>query len=181
MDEFRPVVRFSLNLTGFNILNFFARNADNVLIGRYLGKESLGYYDLAYKLMLFPLQGISAILGGVMFPVYARLQSEPIVFRRAYLAVAGAIGIVSFPLMFGLFAVNELAVSVLFGAEWAPVAVLLAIFAPIGALQSIGTTVGSIYQATGRTDLLLRWGIGSSLLIVTAIVIGLQWGIVGVA
>jgi len=55
------------------------------------------------------------------------------------------------------------------------------ILAPVGMMQSIGTTVGSIYNAKGRTDWLFRWGIGSSLFIIIAFVIGLRWGIVGVA
>jgi PST family polysaccharide transporter len=58
---------------------------------------------------------------------------------------------------------------------------VVAILAPVGALQSIMATVGSIYQARCRTDLLMRWGIGSGIVILSSFVIGLRWGIVGVA
>lgn len=178
--EIRSVMNFSLNLTGFSIFNYFARNADKFLIGRFLGPQDLGYYDLAYRLMLYPLQGISVVISRVMFPLYSRMQEDADQFRWTYLKVASAIALISFPLMLGLTALAEPFVLALFGPAWTPVIPLLMILAPIGALQSIGTTVGTIYEAKGRTDWLLWWGIGAGSLIMLSFVIGLPWGILGV-
>ena len=178
--EIRSVMSFSLNLTGGNIFNYFARNADKLLIGRFLGSQDLGYYDLAYRLMQLPLQGISAVLTRVMFPLYSRMQDDPSQFGRTYLKVAAAIALISFPLMLGLTALAGPIVRTLFGAAWTPVIPLLLILAPLGALQSILTTIGNIYSATGRTDLGMRWTVGAGLLIVLSFVLGLPWGILGV-
>ena len=179
--ETRSVLSFSLNLTAFNVLNYFARNADNFLIGRYLGAQSLGYYDLAYRVMVYPLQGISAVIGRVMFPLYSQMQGDLKAFRNAYLSIAWAIAFVSFPTMLGLTVVAQGFVLTVFGDKWQPVIELLVILAPLGAIQSIASTVGSIYQARGRTDWLLRWEIAASTLIIVAFVVGLNWGVVGVA
>jgi len=178
--EIRSVMAFSLNLTGGNIFNYFARNADKLLIGRFLGVQDLGYYDLAYRLMQFPLQGISAVIGRVMFPLYSRMQDDAGQFGRTYLKVASAIALISFPLMLGLTALAGPFVLTLFGAAWTPVIPLLLILAPLGAVQSIATTVGSIYMAKGRTDWALWWTVGAGLLIVLSFVLGLPWGILGV-
>jgi O-antigen/teichoic acid export membrane protein len=180
-NETRSVMRFSINLTAFNVFNYFARHSDNFLIGRYLGAEALGYYDLAYKLMVYPLQGISAVIGRVMFPLYAQLQDDLKTFRSAFLSVAWAIAFVSFPMMLGLAVVAQRFVLTVFGDKWEPVIGLLVIFAPLGAIQSVATTVGSIYQARGRTDWLLRWELVAGTLIVLSFVIGLNWGVLGVA
>ncbi|NEO79671.1 MAG: MOP flippase family protein [Moorea sp. SIO4G3] len=180
-NEVRQVGRYSLNLTGFNIFNYFARNADYILIGKFLGSESLGYYTLAYRLMLYPLQNISGVLGKVMFPAFAQVQNDNARFSRAYLKVVATIAVVTFPLMICLWAISEPFILTLFGAQWQPVIVLLMILAPIGMTQSIVTTVGTIYTSKGRTDWMLRWGVGSGTFVTLAIIIGLQWGIVGVA
>jgi PST family polysaccharide transporter len=179
-SEIRSVMAFSLNLTGSNIINYFARNADKLLIGRFLGSQDLGYYDLAYRLMLYPLQGISAVIRRVMFPLYSRMQDDVAQFSRAYLKVASAIAMISFPLMLGLAALASPFVLTLFGAAWSPVIPLLLILAPLGALQSITTTVGDIYMSTGRTDWGLWWTIGAGSLTVMSFVVGLPWGILGV-
>jgi PST family polysaccharide transporter len=72
-------------------------------------------------------------------------------------------------------------VLVLFGPQWMPAIVIVAVLAPIGLIQSAGTTVGVIYQAKGRTDWMFRWGVGVGILVMIAFVIGLRWGILGVA
>jgi PST family polysaccharide transporter len=180
-DEVKSVRSYSLNLTGFNVFNYFVRNADYLLIGRYLGARDLGFYTLAYQIMLIPLHSISAVVGRVMFPLYSQMQEDTARFRSAYLKVAGAIALITFPMMFGLWAVVEPFILTLFGPPWKPVISLLMILAPVGLIQSIGTTVGGIYQARGRTDWMFRWGVAAGVIYLLAFIIGLRWGIVGVA
>lgn len=179
--EVKAISSYSLNLTGYNIFNYLVRNTDYLLIGKFLGARNLGYYTLAYQIMLYPLQSISAVIGRVMFPVYSTIQDDIARFRNAYLKVAGAIALVTFPMMFGLWALVEPFVLTVFGLHWKAVIVLLIILAPVGMIQSIGTTVGAIYQAKGRTDWLFRWGIIAGTLMMVGFIIGLQRGIVGVA
>lgn len=180
-SEVKTISSFSLNLTGFSIFNYFARNVDYLLIGRYLGAQELGYYALAYRILLFPLQNISAVIGRVMYPVLSSIQDDNKRFSSAYLKVAASISLVSFPLMMGALALAKPVILVFFGEKWQPVILLVMILAPVGLMQSIGTTVGAIYQAKGRTDWMFRWGIGSGTFVVIAFIIGLRWGIVGVA
>ncbi len=179
--QVKAVSNYSLNLMSFNIFNYFARNTDNLLIGRFLGAEALGFYNLAYLIMLYPMQNISWVIGRVMFPFYSRLQNDNESFGQIYLKIASAISVITFPMMLGLMAVARPFVMSVFGSQWSPVIVLLLILSPVGMIQSIGTSVGAIYQAKGRTDLMLKYGAAISLLNVASIIIGLQWGIQGVA
>jgi O-antigen/teichoic acid export membrane protein len=181
LSSLRSILGFSANLTGYNLLNYFVRNADSFLIGRYLGAQNLGLYDLAYRVMLYPLQLVSWALGRVLLPVYARMQTNHVRLGATYLKVTRAIALIVFPMMLGLVAVAEPFVQTVFGAAWCSVTPLLLILGPLAAYQAIGTTVGYIYQATGRTDVLLRWGAGAGTLLVASFVVGLQWGLVGVA
>lgn len=181
LKEMRTVARFSLNLSGFNVTNYFVRNADSLLIGKFLGAQDLGYYVLAYRLVLYPWQNVSAVISRVMFPVYSKIHDDQAKFRRAYLNVAATIGAIAFPLMLGIIAVSHPLVQVFFGEKWKIVATLIVIFAPIGLLQSIDSTTGSIYLAKSRTDWMFRWGAATGVVGVCAFAIGLRWGIVGVA
>jgi PST family polysaccharide transporter len=179
--EVLSISKFSINLVGFNTLNYFSRNGDNLLIGKYLGAQALGYYNLAYQLMLLPLQSISSVIGKVMLPAFSQLQENDSRFRASYLKLVSTIAFVSFPGMFGLWAVADNFIIVIFGAKWEPAILLLLILAPIGMLQSIGTTVGIIYQAKGRTDWMFRWGVVTSILTFLVFILGLRWGVIGVA
>lgn len=179
--EVKPIGFYSLSLVGFNIVNYFARNTDNLLIGRFLGAQSLGYYNLAYRIMLYPLQSISTVISRVTFPAYSKLRENDARFRYAYLDVVRTIALFTFPLMLGVTALSRPLIFTFFGSQWSPSIILLIILAPVGLAQSIGTTAGSVYQAKGRTDLMLVWGTGVSLLTIMAIIVGLQWGVIGVA
>lgn len=180
-NELKKVSSYSLNLTGFSIFNYFSRNADYLLVGKFLGTQELGYYTLAYRLMLYPLQNISAIANRVLFPVFSRVQDDNSKFSSAYLKIVSSIAILTFPLMIALWGVAEPFVMTIFGRQWQPVSWLLLILAPVGLLQSIGTTVGLLYQAKGRTDWMFRWGVFAGIVFITSFVIGLHWGIIGVA
>lgn len=179
--QIKSVGRYSANLTGFNVFNYFARNADNLLIGCFLGAQALGWYQLAYRIMFYPLQSVSDVVGRVIFPLYSHVQDDPIAFRRVYLKVVGTIAFVTFPLMTGIMAVSKTFIMTVFGVQWTIVASLIMILAPIGMVQSVGTTVGAIYLAKGRTDWMFRWGVGVGILVIISFVIGLHWGVVGVA
>jgi PST family polysaccharide transporter len=179
--DLRSVARFGLGVTGFNVFNYIARNADYVLIGAALGAGPLGQYTLAYRVMLYPLQAVSAVISRATFPVFARLQADDAGLRRLYLRAVSMIALIAFPMVFGVMATSDRLVAVLFGPAWTDAGRVLAILAPIGLVQVIATTVGPLYQAKGRASLMLGWGVVSGIATVVAFAIGLGWGIVGVA
>lgn len=180
-SEVKSVSNYTMNLTGFSLINYFSRNADYLLIGRFLGTEALGYYMLAYRIMLYPLQNISAVIGRVVYPAYSQMQDDNERFGRAYVRVVGAVALVTFPLMIGVMVLCKPFIISVFGRAWIPSAAVLAILAPVGMWQSIGTLNGIIYRAKGRTDLQLYVGSICTAIFVTTFAVGLRWGIIGVA
>lgn len=180
-DEIRRLLPFSGNLMGYNVFNYFIRNADSLLIGRFLGATELGHYSIAYKLMLWPVQNITGVLGRVLFPRFSRIQGDAPRLGKTYTDVTACVVLVAAPLMCAVFVVREPFVEFFLGSRWRPVADLLAWLAPIGLLQSIGALVGSVYLAAGRTDVMLKWGAFSGLLAVVGFTVGLHWGTQGVA
>jgi O-antigen/teichoic acid export membrane protein len=181
LTDLRSVAGFGLSVTGFNVFNYAARNADYVLIGAALGAGPLGQYTLAYRVMLYPLQAVSSVISRATFPVYARLQADDTRFRELYLQAVSLIAVIAFPMVFGVMATSDRLVAVVFGPNWAEAGQVLAILAPIGLVQVIVTTVGPLYQAKGRSALMLAWGTASGTLTVVAFAIGLRWGLIGVA
>lgn len=180
-EDVRSIFSFSANLSGFSVVNYFSRNADNFVIGSYLGKADLGYYNQAYALMLYPLQLVVGALGRVIYPAFSQMKGDPERFQAAYIRVCCAIALVAFPMMLGLAIVARPLVHTYLGDRWDKTGVLLMILAPVGLLQSIAGTVGNIYTSMGRTEWLLRWGIASATVNVIAFLVGKNWGSTGVA
>lgn len=180
-SQIRSISGFGLNLSAFNIVNYFARNADNMLIGKYLGASALGFYGFAYNVMLYPVQSIAQSLGRVLFPTFSSMQADHARFRQAYLRSSAAIAFITFPLMTGATILAPELIGVFLGPRWAPVVPVFRILAPVGMLQSLMTINGQIYIATGATGAMFRWGTCFSSIFVLGFIAGLPWGIVGVA
>lgn len=180
-DDIRAVSHYGLNFTGFQIFNYFSRNFDYLLIGKYLGAQNLGYYTLAYQIVFLPIQNITGVINRVMFPVYSQFQNDNRAFREVYLKVTTTVALITFPLILSLMIISKPLILTLLGEKWTPSILILIILAPIGMLQTIGSTVGSIYLTKGRTDWMFKWGMASSILIVISFLIGVRWGIIGVA
>ena len=87
-SEVKSIARYSLNLSAFGIVNYFARNADNIIVGKVLGQAALGDYQMAYNLMLTPIQNISSVVGQATFPAFARIQDNEERFARLISGVA---------------------------------------------------------------------------------------------
>lgn len=179
--ELRGLFRFSGNLTAFNVLNFFSRNADNMIVGRVMGSAALGTYSLAYRLMLFPLQNLTFVATRALFPVMSRQQARLDEMSALYLRTVTVIATVTAPLMAGLFMVRYGMVRLVFGPQWADVPALLTWLAPTGFLQSLLSTTGSVLMAKGRTDLLLRLGLFTMPIQLAAFLIGVRFSVVAVA
>lgn len=176
----RELWGFSSNLLGYNLLNFSDRNLDNLLIGKFIGSGALGIYARAYGLMLLPIDQVSCVLTRVMFPALSVLQGDLDSVKRIYLRATRAIALVSFPMMLGLLVVADPLILTMYGEKWRGAVPLIQIFCLTGMAQSIGTTVGWIFNSQGRTDIQLQLGVGTFIVRSLAFVLGLRWGILGV-
>ena len=79
------MLAFGGNLTGFGVVNYFARNLDNLLIGRFWGPAQLGLYARAYQLLLLPIDQMITPITAVAVPALSRLKDSPERYRQAYL------------------------------------------------------------------------------------------------
>ncbi|WP_181182988.1 lipopolysaccharide biosynthesis protein [Mesorhizobium sp. B3-2-1] len=179
-DGFK-ILNFGANITSFNVLNFFARNFDNILIGRYLGEAPLGIYDRAYKLLLLPLSQITGPISKVALPSLARTMGEPEVYRRFYFRMLELIIIGTYPAVIFAMINSQLLILTLLGPKWLEVSHVFTILAFGAIFAPISSSTGWLFISQDRTREMRNWGALSSALFVAAFICGLPWGIAGVA
>ena len=180
-DELRPIVGYSTNLMFANLCGFFLLHSDSFLVGRYLGSGPLGIYAFAQRILTYPLSTIANVVGEVVFPVFSHKQDDDAALRSGFIRTNRVVALVTFPVMAGAATIARPAVDVLFGPSWEDLIPLIWILGPVGALQSVTFTTSPMLMAKGRSDLMLRWLFISGVVCVAAYIIGLRWGLVGVA
>lgn len=169
------------NLTAFNILNYFSRNFDKILLGRFFGAAALGLYTRGCALMMFPVGLVSGPINSVTIPALSKIQDDPARMRKVYIQVLQLIGFISFPLIVWLLLCGRDVIALVYGARWLAVAPLFQILCMVSIWQGIYNATAQVYIAAGRTDRQLRIGMCMSLLLVLAFISGIPWGAKGVA
>ncbi|WP_354489372.1 lipopolysaccharide biosynthesis protein [Mesorhizobium robiniae] len=181
VDGIGELINFGAGITGFNFTNFFARNLDNVLIGKYWGEAQLGLYDRAYKLLLFPLSQITNPLSKVMVPALSRLKDEPDRYRSAYLRVMPLILLVALPGVAFATAMSDVLIPFVLGEQWRQSSSIFLALGFAGLLQPLNNPAGWLFISQGRSGDFMRWGIIAAMTSVLAFLIGLPYGALGVA
>lgn len=167
---------FARNQFVFNFINYFSRNLDNILIGRYMNSAQLAYYNKSYQISLYPNQLLSGIITPVVQPIMSEYQNNLEVIKRTYLRMVRLLGNIGIPLsVFCFFAADNI-IYFLFGQQWGQSIPVFQILAISIWEQMIASSTGAFYQSSNRTDLLLLSGIQSMLLNVIAIIYGVYLG-----
>jgi len=177
----RSMLVFGGNLTGFHVVNFFARNLDNMLIGLFWGSKPLGLYAKAYQLLLLPIDQINEPIASVAVPALSRLSDAPQRYRKAYLRILEKLTMLTMPGMALMIATSDWIVTIVLGAKWIEASRIFAFLGIAGLVQPVANTTGWLFITQNRTRHMFQWGIIGSVIIVASIIGGLPWGAVGVA
>jgi len=177
----RELLGYGRNLVGVNISLMIYSYVDIAVIGRFLGPASLGAYTIGYQTGKQPVANVTYASNQLVFPAYAKLQSEPERFRRAYLRTLRFITTLSVPIGFGLAAVSGEFVRVVYGDRWHAAAPVLSIMALMGVVLSVTATMGEVLKATNRPGLFFRLSLLQTVLVVAGVLLLYRFGIAAVA
>lgn len=147
----KKIGSYSVYQFGFNLVNYFSRNVDKILIGKYIGLSQLGYYEKSYRLMMLPLNNITSVLTPVVHPIFSELQENIEVMLSKYLTLIKVMGLISFPAMAFLFFDAEELIYIFFGNQWEASILPFKILSLTVALQVIHASSSGIYQAVNDT------------------------------
>jgi len=177
----RDMLKFGANVTAFDFVNYFHRNLDNILIGRFWGPGPLGHYSRAYALLMLPINTIRGPIIAVGFPALSRLQDQPEAFRDYYRKVTCFVALVSMPFTAFLFISSKVIIALALGPKWEDITPVFAILATVGFVQPVITLWGIVVLSRGMGRRYLHLGIFNTVCSAIGFAAGLPWGPIGVA
>ncbi len=175
------MLAFGGNLTGFNCINYFSRNLDNILIGQYWGGGQLGLYSKAYQLVLLPIQQINIPINSVALPLLSRVQTDSQKYVHYYYKFVLAIVFLGMPMVAFSFAVTDKLILLVLGEQWLEVVPIFKFLIPAAFMGTFNLASAWVYQSLGRTDRQLRIGVVMSTLDILIFLVSVRWGAIGVA
>ncbi|MBD3590360.1 lipopolysaccharide biosynthesis protein [Bacteroides sp. GM023] len=169
----RKIFSYSAYQFLFNVINYFSRNLDKLLIGKYMGMSPLGYYEKSYRLMMLPLQNITQVITPVMHPIFSDFQNDKAKLATSYERILRFLSFIGLPLSVLLFFTAQEVTLIIFGDQWLPSVPVFRILALSVGVQIILSSSGSIFQAAGDTRSLFVCGVFSSVLNVAGMLLGI--------
>lgn len=125
MPQLHEILRFGrwLNISG--VFSYLGNNLDDLIIGKIMGTQSLGYYQNAYAMSQSSTAEIGELAAQASFPAYGRIAADLPRLRRAFfMSFAGLAVLLAIPLLLVLAYSQELVLIVL-GEKWLPVVPIL--------------------------------------------------------
>ena len=184
MFERRAVGELLFFGAGFSVAklaNYFATQADNMVVARWLGPTALGHYAYAYQLMASPATLFGQILDRVLFPTMASVQHEPERLTRAYGSGVFACATVILPASAVIAILSPEIVLILLGPGWIDVAVPLRILACGMLFRTSYKISDTIVRATGAVYARAWRQVVFAMAVVLGALVGQNWGLAGVA
>lgn len=172
----KKIARYSGFQFAFNIVNYFSRNLDNLLTGKYLGKAELGYYNKSYQLMLYPVNNLAGVLTPAIHPLLSDFQDVPSKIYEKYIKIERILFIVAgFVAPFCFLASKEI-ILIMYGNQWTKSITCFTYLSLAILPQFVGSPIGAIYQSLGQTKLLFINSVINTSLTIAGIVVGITIG-----
>jgi O-antigen/teichoic acid export membrane protein len=178
-ESLRGLAGFGGYVFGAGLSSYFHRNADNFLVGRYLGAAKLGAYSIAYDVMQWPLLALSAPIWNVFFPAMAKIR-EPKQIGQIWIRVTRLAAAITAPGYLGMIVLAPDFVTVVFGSRWHEAIPVLRILSYVGLIQSLTILVANVLLTLGYAATFFWLTTLGSLAMVGAFALGLRWGLLGV-
>lgn len=140
----------STNFLSKNIATFLKMKADEIVVGKIGGATNLGGYYVSKSIASMLTVELMQPIGNALLPGYTQMLDEPERLKTAFCKVLQVVSVFAFAFGFGLAAISESFVSLVFGYKWLHIVPFLKIFAfggLVGALQSV---VSPILIAKGK-------------------------------
>lgn len=161
LRKYRPALEFDLaEIKEFLIfgcyqisersINYFSGQADNIIIGKLLGFEALGSYDIVKKIIERTVYLLNGIVNRVAFPFFSKIQNDFGRLKKSYLRVLGAVTFVQYPLIACQFFMGYEVFSFVFGSKWLETESLIQLFAVYSLFLVFGNPIGSLLLARGK-------------------------------
>ncbi|ETT07688.1 oligosaccharide flippase family protein [Providencia alcalifaciens] len=171
----KKIAGFASYQFSFNLINYFSRNLDKILIGKYIGTSALGVYEKSYQLMQYPLMLTTFAMTPAIQPILTKLRSNVDLIVEEHNKLASRLLFISILISFFIYINSENIVLFLFGSQWEGVTPLIKLFSFMIPIQAILSTSGSFYQVMNKPQLLFISGLLSAILNIIAICLGVYF------
>lgn len=173
IEPLYKILSFSMYQFSFNIVNYFSRNLDKILIGKVLDMSVLGFYEKSYRLMMMPISNLTSVIAPTIQPILSEYQNDKRVQIESYYSISKLLLCCGAVLTPFLFFSSEYLILIFFGDQWGGAIPIFRILSLSVIFQIIDSLTGSILQSANSIKYLFVSGLICAIVNVLMLIVGL--------
>lgn len=159
LAEVKSNFSFATANIGDQLVQFVFKNADTFLLSRFAPATQLGWYDRAFKLLVFPVQQAGASVARVILPAFSSFGDDKEKLSSAYLKLMATSALLTLPFLVVIPFVSHDVVVLLFDPSWKPMSSLFSIFTLMALTQGVFALGNPIFYLSGKVSTLFRFSL----------------------
>ena len=153
-ETFKKIVSRGKWLTGAGIFEYLFRQGDDIVVGRFLGETSLGFYQMAYKVATLPVTEVADVFGKVTLPIYAKISESKKELKDALVKTTLATAALVLPGGLVLVIFTKLAVTIVLGEVWLPIVPVLKVLVIYAITRALVNPARTVFLAVKKQEYL---------------------------
>lgn len=169
-------------VTAYGFFNYAFENGDDIVVGRLFNANTLGVYQLAYKISSLPISEIAEIFIKVTFPVYSKISGDMTRLKTAYLKTLFVVSVLVIPLSIFVYLFPKEIVLILAGDQWLGAVEIVKVLALFGAVRAVTHPAYALFLAIKKQELVtISTSANFFIMIALILPLTLRFGIIGAA
>jgi len=173
------IVKFGLLNLGSGLLYFLYSRSEFIIAGKYISQKELGYYSMAFTLAEIPIEKIGVIFNKVAFPAISKIKEDINQAKNIFLKMHFYLVVISYPTLIGFILISDDLVLLVLTEKWLPIVPIFDMLCVINMMRISAMLMSPTLLGIGKPKIVLNYNILCAALIIPAIVIGVQFGIMG--
>lgn len=174
------IAKYVKHIIGSNVLTYLVNEGDTLIVGKVLGLEALGVYNIAFNVSNIFQSTLLPIITDISLPSFAKISDDIASLRLQYLKMINFIAFFSFPLLSIMIVHSRAIINILYGNKWNSAILPLMILLVFTIMRSISSPTSSLFNSTGNPKIGFVFSLYFAPLFLLSIFLGSYWGIIGI-
>lgn len=177
-NRFKYHFEFGYKLTLSGLLDTVYNDAYRIVIGRFFSPASVGFFNHAETMRLFPIKQISTVIEKVTYPLFSKVDNDAYL-KHLYRTTMKLALFLVIPVMLSLILIAEEGFRFVFGEKWLPAVLYFQVLSLASIIRPVSSYNLNILKVKGESGLLLRAEIFKKFIGVILLLIGLKFDVIG--
>lgn len=181
LQRWKEIVLFAKDPIAIGILEKLRANLDYILIGRFMGVETLGLYYFAFNAGLGISLNIIRLFAITLLPYFCEVRGDLEKLKEKYFKGLKVIAAIALPIIVLQSSLAPFYIPIVFGQKWIDAVPIMILICLSAIPRPFALAAEELLLSIDKGWISLRWNLIFTMVFAAALLVAVQWNILTVA